>query len=130
MSKLRIILSRIRAFTHARDSDRGPEQEIASHLEEATDEHLRQGLSLEEARREAHVRFGSVDATREEHRGWHRLGRLDGRDTPPFRAALRPVPGRSDRPRRNPHVAHLRRPCGLCGSRVAGDENRPAAGGT
>ena len=69
MSKLRIILSRIRAFTHARDSDRGQEQEIASHLEEATDEHLRQGLSLEEARREAHVRFGSVDATREEHIG-------------------------------------------------------------
>ena len=73
MSSLRNVLSRLRGGVRTRDIDRGLEQEIASHLDEATEDHMRRGLSLEEARRQAHVMFGSVDATREDHRDVRRL---------------------------------------------------------
>jgi putative ABC transport system permease protein len=48
--------------------DREIEEEIASHLAEATDEYLRQGLPPEEARQASLRRFGSVARTKEVYR--------------------------------------------------------------
>src|SRR5215216_45595 len=48
--------------------DREIDDEIASHLAEATEEYVRQGLSLEEARRAAQRSFGGVPQTKEVYR--------------------------------------------------------------
>jgi predicted permease len=48
--------------------DRDIDREIASHLAEATEEYVRQGLSPEEARRAAQRHFGGVTQTREVYR--------------------------------------------------------------
>jgi putative ABC transport system permease protein len=60
MSRLRSILSRVRGLLRARQLDREMQEEIAAHLEEATEELVRQGLSAEEARRAARRGFGGV----------------------------------------------------------------------
>src|SRR5262245_17146433 len=65
---LRIAWTRVRASVQTRTLDRELEQEITSHLEEATEDNLKRGLSLGDARREARLSFGSVSATREAHR--------------------------------------------------------------
>ena len=51
--------------------------EIASHVEAATEENLRLGMGLEEARRRALVRFGSVSRAMEQHREARGLPALD-----------------------------------------------------
>jgi predicted permease len=61
---------------------RGPididlDAEIAAHLEAATEENLRQGMALEEARRRALVRFGGIAQAREQHREARGLPALD-----------------------------------------------------
>jgi predicted permease len=48
--------------------DRDLREQIESHLDEATEEHLRQGMSPEEARRAARLNFGSVVQVEEAHR--------------------------------------------------------------
>jgi putative ABC transport system permease protein len=48
--------------------DREIDDEIASHLAEATDDYIRQGLSPEDARRAARRRFGGVTQAREVYR--------------------------------------------------------------
>jgi putative ABC transport system permease protein len=48
--------------------DREIDEEIASHLAEATEEYFRQGMSLEEARRAAERSFGGVPQAKEVHR--------------------------------------------------------------
>ncbi len=68
MSRLRIFLSRVRGVVRAQQLDRELQQEIASHLEEATEEYLRQGLSPTEARRAALRSFGGVAKTEEAYR--------------------------------------------------------------
>ena len=50
MTRLRILLFRLWALVRARQMDREIDDEIASHLAEATEEYVRQGLSPEEAR--------------------------------------------------------------------------------
>lgn len=65
MTRLRILLSRLRALGRSRQSDRDIDDEISSHLAEATEEYLRQGLSPEEARRAARRSFGGVTQTKE-----------------------------------------------------------------
>src|SRR5262245_66563000 len=68
MTRLRMFLVRLWALVRARQMDREIEDEIASHLAEAADEYVRQGLSTEEARWAAQRSFGDVTQTKEAYR--------------------------------------------------------------
>jgi predicted permease len=71
------LLARIRAFFRKREMDGDLDQELAAHLEMAVEENLRRGLSPEEARRQALIRFGGVEMAREHHRDARGLPQLD-----------------------------------------------------
>ena len=68
MTRLRIFLFRLRALVGSRQMDRDIDDEITSHLAEATEEYMQQGLSPEEARQAAQRRFGGVTQTKEVYR--------------------------------------------------------------
>ena len=68
MTRLRILLFRLSALVRSRQMDREIDDEITSHLAEATEEYVRQGLSPEEARRAAQRSFGGVPQTKEVYR--------------------------------------------------------------
>ena len=68
MTRLRIFLFRLSALVRSRQMDREIDDEITSHLAEATEEYVRQGLSPEEARWAAQRSFGGVTQTREVYR--------------------------------------------------------------
>ena len=68
MTRLRILLCRLWALVRSRQMDREIDDEITSHLAEATEEYLQQGLTREEAHRAARRRFGGVPQTKEVHR--------------------------------------------------------------
>jgi ABC-type antimicrobial peptide transport system permease subunit len=71
MTRLRIFLYQLWALVRSRQLDREIDDEIASHLAEATQEYVQRGLSPEEARRSARVRLSRP--LRQPH--WH--SRLD-----------------------------------------------------
>jgi hypothetical protein len=75
--------------------DRDLDEEIAGHLEEATEDYVRQGLSPEQARRAAFRRFGGVTQTLEAHRDARSFSWLDhiARDVRYAIRALRRTPG-------------------------------------
>jgi putative ABC transport system permease protein len=68
MTRLRIFLFRLWALVRSRQIDREIDDEITSHLAEATEEYLRHGLTPEEARRAAKRSFGGVPQTKEVYR--------------------------------------------------------------
>jgi predicted permease len=68
MTRLRRFLFRLRTLVRSRQMDREINDEIASHLAEATDDYVRQGLSPEEAHRAAQRGFGGVTQAREAYR--------------------------------------------------------------
>ena len=68
MTRMRALLFRLRTLVRSRQMDRDIDDEIASHLAEATEEYMRQGLSLEDARRAAYRSFGGVTQTKEVYR--------------------------------------------------------------
>ena len=68
MTRLRIFLFRVWALVRSRQMDREIDDEIASHLAEATEEYVQQGLSPEEARWAAQRSFGGVAQTKEVYR--------------------------------------------------------------
>jgi hypothetical protein len=68
MTRLRIFLFRLWALVRSRQMDREIDDEISSHLAEATEEYVQQGLSPEEARRAALRSFGGV--LRQPHWRW------------------------------------------------------------
>ena len=68
MTRLRILLFRLSALVRSRHMDREIDDEITSHLAEATEEYVQQGLSPEEARQAAQRRFGGVTQTKEVYR--------------------------------------------------------------
>lgn len=68
MTQVRASLSRLLALLRARQMDRDIDDEIASHLAEATDEYIQQGLSPENARCAARRSFGGVTQTKEIYR--------------------------------------------------------------
>ena len=68
MTRLRIFLFRLWALFRSRQMDREIDDEITSHLAEATEEYVQQGLSPEEARRAAQRSFGGVPQTKEVYR--------------------------------------------------------------
>ena len=65
MTRLRIFLSRLGALGRSLQRERDIDDEISSHLAEATEEYIRQGLSPEEARLAARRSFGGVAQTKE-----------------------------------------------------------------
>ena len=76
MRWLRVLLSRVRAHVPLRQQDEDIRDQIDAHLDEATEEYVRQGLSPEDARRAARLNFGSVvkaeEAWRDVGGQWHR----------------------------------------------------------
>ena len=66
-----------RAFSGKAPRDADFEQELAAHLDLAIEENLRRGLSPEEARRQALIRFGGVEQSREQQRAARGLPALD-----------------------------------------------------
>jgi hypothetical protein len=81
---MRGLLLRLRGLLSRRAVDEELDDELRLHLELETEKGLRHGLSPEEARRQAHVRFGAVERFREETRSARGLAVVDGlaRDGP------------------------------------------------
>ena len=77
ISLIRSAIARMRAFTNKPLGDADLEQEFASHLDFAVEENLARGLSPEEARRQALIRFGGVEQSREQQRAARGLPTLD-----------------------------------------------------
>jgi len=77
MSLPREAFHRIRSFFRNDPLDRELNNELASHLEMATEENIRRGMSPDDARREALVRFGGIQQSREQHRDARGLPLLD-----------------------------------------------------
>ena len=66
-------------MTRARWALDGLDDDIRDHIERETQENIDRGLTPEEARRQAHVKFGNVTLAREDTRavwGWQRLEQL------------------------------------------------------
>src|SRR5579859_3174497 len=69
--------NRTRAFFRRESMDRELDAEMAAHLEMAIEENVRSGMTPEEARRQALIRFGGVQQAREEQRAARGLPFLD-----------------------------------------------------
>jgi predicted permease len=70
-------LNRIRAFFGKQPLDRDLDAEVTSHLELAIEENIQRGMSEEQARRQALIRFGGVQQAKEQHREIRSLPMLD-----------------------------------------------------
>ena len=69
ITRLRQLLHRLRSFFRRRRRlDRELDAELRSHLEMAVERNLRQGMSPEQARREALLDFGGLEQTKEVYR--------------------------------------------------------------
>ena len=75
--RLREFVQRVRATIDWRARDREFDDELASHLEAATSDYVRQGLSYEDASRRARIDLGSVTLAREQHREARGVGFVD-----------------------------------------------------
>ncbi len=74
---LREVFNRIRSFFRKDPLDQEVKEEMASHLQMAFEENIRRGMSPEEARREALVRFGGVQQSVELQREFRGLPFVD-----------------------------------------------------
>jgi predicted permease len=74
---LRQALHRLHSFFRKAPMDHDIGAETATHLEFAIEENLRRGMSTEEARRQALIRFGGVQQAKELHREARGLPALD-----------------------------------------------------
>lgn len=74
---LRVLSARIRAFFNRTQLDHDFDDELANHLDLATADNVRRGMSAIEARRDAVLRFGSPVAAKELHRDTRGLPWLD-----------------------------------------------------
>lgn len=68
MTSLRIFLSKLRGLFLKRRLEQDMQDEIAAHIEMQIEDHLRQGMSREEARYLALRKFGGVEQVKETHR--------------------------------------------------------------
>jgi len=75
--RLRQALNRLRAFFRKEPLDHELDAEMSSHLAFAIEEGLQRGLSPQEARRQALIRFGGVEQAKEQHREARGLPALD-----------------------------------------------------
>jgi predicted permease len=70
-------LRRLRAAFRGAELDRDLDAEIESHLDLAVEENIRRGMSAQEARRQAMLRFGGAARAKEQHREARGLPALD-----------------------------------------------------
>ena len=70
--------ARIRAFFRRDDLDRDFADELDAHLAMLTDDYVRRGMTLEQARRAAIIRVGAPVSLREQHRAARGLPGLEG----------------------------------------------------
>jgi predicted permease len=77
MGALREGLERVRSFWLKGQRDSELDAEVAAHLDLAVEENMRRGLSAEEARRQAMIRFGGVAQAKEQQREARGLPWLD-----------------------------------------------------
>src|SRR5207248_7407581 len=77
IASLRRMLHRLRSFFRRAQLDRDLDVEISTHLQLAIEENLQRGLSYAEARRQALLRFGGPQQTKEQHREARALPILD-----------------------------------------------------
>jgi predicted permease len=67
MRALNRLFKRFLNFTTRRRADERIVEEIESHIATQTEENIRAGMTPEEARRHAHLKFGSMEAIREDY---------------------------------------------------------------
>lgn len=77
MTALRNLAARIVSVFRKRKFDHEFDAELGSHLEMAIEDNIKQGMTQEEARRKAMIRFGGTDAARELHRDARGLPSLE-----------------------------------------------------
>jgi putative ABC transport system permease protein len=77
MERLRIILSRVRAFWQRDKLNRELAEELSAHIDLAMAEKIRRGSSREEARREALREFGGMAQVKEQYRAQRGLPWID-----------------------------------------------------
>ena len=77
MTRLRIFFHRLLGLFLRRKLERELEEEIRSHLEMQIEDNLRQGMSPEDARRAARLKFGGVEQVKEAYRDKSRLGWIE-----------------------------------------------------
>jgi predicted permease len=77
MTRLRIFFHRLLGLFLRRKLERELEEEIHAHLEMQVEDNLRQGMSLEDARRAARLKFGGVEQAKEAYRDRGRLGWIE-----------------------------------------------------
>ncbi|HMG02043.1 MAG TPA: permease prefix domain 1-containing protein, partial [Edaphobacter sp.] len=70
-------VARVAAFFRKQPLDRELEEEVRSHIEMATEDNIRNGMTPEEARRRAMVKFGGVEQAKEKQRESRGLPWLD-----------------------------------------------------
>ena len=68
MAALKQFVARLRAFFRGGDLDRDFSEEINAHLEMATEENVRRGMTPLEARRQAALRLGAATSLHSQHR--------------------------------------------------------------
>ncbi len=73
MTRFRIFFHRLLGLFQRRELERELEEEIRSHLEMQIEDNLRQGMSVEDARRAARLKFGGVEQVKEIYREKSRL---------------------------------------------------------
>ena len=88
MGVVRETMRRVRSFFEKRRQDSELDVEIATHLELAVEENMRQGIPRDEARRQALIRFGGVQQAKERQRESRGLPWLDAllQDVPLYAA--------------------------------------------
>ena len=74
---IRRALNRVRAFFRKEPLESDLQSEMAAHLEMAIEENLQRGMTPEEARRQALIKFGGVSQAKELHRETRGLPFLD-----------------------------------------------------
>src|SRR6266480_238325 len=77
MRKLREWILRFGGLFDKQRKDREIEEEIESHLQMHIDDNLRSGLTSEEARRQALIKLGGIESTKEAYRDQRGLPMLE-----------------------------------------------------
>ena len=77
MKTLRRVIVRLVAFITRRRDESRLKDEIEEHLAQQTANNIREGMSAEEARRHAVLKFGAVEALKEGYRDQLRLSSLE-----------------------------------------------------
>jgi predicted permease len=77
IARLRALAMRVFASVFHRGSGLALDQELQSHLDMSIEWHLRQGLTIEQARRQALLDFGGVEQTRQTYRDQRGLPMLE-----------------------------------------------------